>query len=95
MDIGTTELRILKNKLRGANLKNLIAKSGITKYRIAKDCNVSYQTLLNWLTGRIVPSDENAVTVGRYLGLIEATEMQKKQIKDEMAVLVKKFEGYK
>ena len=94
MDIGTAELRILKSKLRGPNLKNLIAKSGITKYRIAKDCNVSYQTLLNWLTGRIEPSDENAIVVGRYLGLIEATEAGKKKIKDEITALVKKFEGY-
>ena len=95
MDIGTAELRILKNKLRGANLKNLIAKSGITKYRIAKDCGISYQTLINWLKDRRVPTDENAIIVGRYLGLVEATEADKKKIKEEMAVLVKKFEGYK
>jgi len=95
MDIGTVELRILKNKLTGPYLTKLIAKSGVSKYRIAKDCGISPQTLINWERRNIEPSDENAIIVGRYLGLVEATEVQKSKIKEEMAVLVKKFEGYK
>jgi len=93
MSIGTTELRILKNKLRGPNLKNLIAKRGITKYRIAKDCGIAYQTLLNWLSGRVEPSDENAITVGRYLGIIAAGAAAKEKLKEEIDSLVKKFDA--
>ena len=94
MDIGTVELRILKNKLTGPYLTNLIAKSGVSKYRIAKDCGITPQTLINWERRNIEPSAENAIVVGRYLGIVEATEAGKKKIKDEMAALVKKFEGY-
>lgn len=88
------DLKILKTKLRGPSLKKLIADSGLTKYRIAKDCCISYSTLLNWLRGDIEPSTENAITVGRYLGIVEATVAGKKKIKDEMAALVKKFEAF-
>lgn len=93
MSIGTIDLRIIKNKLRGPNLKNLIAKRGITKYRIAKDCGVSYQTLLNWLKGQVEPTDENAVTVGRYLGLIADQTVKKEKLKQEIDALVKKFDA--
>lgn len=93
MSIGTTELRILKNRLRGPNLKNLIAKRGITKYRIAKDCGLSYQTLINWAKGHVEPSDENAITVGRYLGLIAADAAAKEKLKEEIGALVKKFDA--
>ena len=93
MSVGAIELTVLKSKLRGSNLKKIIADSGLTKYRIAKDCCISYQTLLNWLNGHQVPSDDNAITVGRYLGLIEATQAGKKKIKKEIDALVKKFDA--
>lgn len=93
MSVGIVELKILKNKLQGPSLKKIIAESGLTKYRIAKDCCVSYQTLLNWINGHVVPSDDNAITIGRYLGLIEATQAGKKKIKKEIDALVRKMDA--
>lgn len=93
MDISTVELRILKNKLTGPYLTNLIAKSGVSKYRIAKDCGLTPQTLINWERRNIKPSDENAIVVGRYLGLIEAKAVQKEKIKEELDALVKKVDA--
>lgn len=90
MDISTAELIILKNKLRGPNLKNLIAERKISKYRIAKDCDITTQTLINWIKRGVEPSDEHAIVVGRYLGLVAATAANKEKIKEEVAALVKK-----
>lgn len=93
MDIGTIELRILKNKLTGPNLKNLIAKRGVSGYRVAKDCGITYQTLINWIRRGVKPSDDNAIIVGRYLGLVAAETVKKEKIKEELDALVKKVDA--
>jgi hypothetical protein len=40
-----------------------------------KDCHVSYSTLCEWQAGRRRPSEELALRVGRYLGLIGKSEL--------------------
>lgn len=84
MDISTVDLKLLKSRLTGSNFKNLISEKGIPKYRIAKDCSLTYRTLLNWQKEIVVPSDDNAIIVGRYLGLIKITDEERHQLRKEI-----------
>lgn len=92
MDIDTADLKILKSRLGGSNLKKLISEKGISKYRIAKDCGITYRTLLNWEQEKVEPSDDNAIVVGRYLGLIKPTEAEKLTLKKEIDELNAKLQ---
>ena len=96
MDINGADLKILKNRLRGSNLKNLLSLKGISKYRIAKDCGITYRTLLNWQKSVVEPSDENTIIVGRYLGLIKPNEAERHELKkqiDELNMKLRRLEG--
>lgn len=92
MDIDTADLKILKSRLRGSNLRKLISEKGLSKYRIAKDCGITYRTLLNWEQEKVEPSDDNAIVVGRYLGLIKPTEAEKLTLKKEIDELNAKLQ---
>ena len=92
MDIGTADLIILKSQLRGSNLKNLIKEKKVTKWAIARDCNLTYRTILNWEQEKSFPSDENAIVVGRYLGIIKPSEADVLELKKEQAELSKKID---
>jgi len=84
MDIASADLKLLKSRLSGSNLKKLISDKGLSKYRVAKDCGITYRTLLNWQKEIVEPSDDNAIVVGRYLGLIKPTEAEKHKLKKEI-----------
>jgi len=58
-----------KYALKGSNLKKLLKSKGITKWRLAKDCDISYRTIQYWEKGKTMPSDENFKKVIEYLGL--------------------------
>lgn len=95
MDIATADLKLLKTRLRGSNLKKLVLEKGLSKYRIAKDCGITYRTLLNWQKEVVEPSDENAITVGRYLGLIKPSKAEKYELKkaiDELNAKLQRLE---
>ena len=92
MDIDSADLKILKSRLRGSNLKKLISEKGLSKYRVAKDCGITYRTLLNWQKEVVEPSDDNAIIVGRYLGLIKPTEVEKHELKKEIDELNAKLQ---
>lgn len=84
MNLSVTDREILKNKLVGSNLKNLLKKKGMKKYSVAKACGLTYQTLLNWEKGRFKPSDDAVIIVARYLGLIEMDEADKLELKKDI-----------
>jgi len=92
MDIASADLKLLKSRLTGSNFKNLLISKGLKKYRIAKNCGITYRTLLNWQKGIVKPSDDNAIIVGRYLGLIEITEEEKYKLKKEIDELNAKLQ---
>jgi DNA-binding XRE family transcriptional regulator len=73
-DTATPDLTLLKARLSGQNFKNLLKQKKVTKWRIYKDCKITYHTLCNWQSGRSHPSDELAVRVARYLGLIKSPD---------------------
>ena len=92
MDIASADLRLLKSRLRGSNLKKIISEKGLSKYRVAKDCGLTYRTLLNWQKEVVEPSDDNAIIVGRYLGLINPSEAEKHELKKEIDELNAKLQ---
>ena len=80
-------LDILKARLKGSQFKKMLKKKNVSKYRLAKDLNISQRTLYYWQRETIEPSDELAVKVGRYLGLIGDRETEKLELKKELKAL--------
>ena len=74
METNATDLELIKRQLMGANLKKLLLRKRLTKWRLAKDTGVTYHTILNWQKEFCKPSDENAIKAGKYLGLISPEE---------------------
>lgn len=85
-------LRLLKKRLTGSNLKKLRIAKNLSKYAIARDCGVTYRTVLNWEQEKVEPSDENTIIVARYLGLIKPTEADKHELKKEIEELNAKLQ---
>lgn len=92
MDINRADLLLLKTRLRGVQFRKFIDAKGLSKYRIAKDCNITYRTLLNWEQKKAIPSDDNAIVVGRYLGLLKPDEATYLELKKEQEELRKKID---
>ena len=90
-NVASTSLALVKASLTGSNLKKLLLKKNLTMWRIHKDCNISYQTLINWKNGR-PPSDELAERVGKHLGLIKPQEAEVLALQKEQAELKKKID---
>lgn len=53
----------------GPNFRSTLKRLGITKWRLAKDCGISYRTIQYWEKGQAVPSKKLADKVAGYLGL--------------------------
>ena len=85
-------LRLLKKRLTGSNLRNLRISKNLTKYGIARDCGVTYRTVLNWEQEKVEPSDENTIILARYLGLIKPSEADRHKLKKEIDELNAKLQ---
>jgi len=92
MEIATPDLRLLKQRLKGPNLKKLLIEKNTNKYRVAKNSGITYRTLLNWQTGLTEPSDDAALLVGKHLGLIQPTEEERYRLIQELNNLKQKIE---
>ena len=86
------DLILLKSKITGNNLKALLKKKGLSKWRTAKECRITYLTLLNWQKKTVEPSDELALRVAEYLGLIKLSEIKKHELKEDIRKLQDKLE---
>lgn len=86
------DLNLIKNQLQGSNFKKLLKTKKVKKYGIAKNCGISYRTLCNWQVGKTKPSDELALRVARYLGLIKPKEADILDIKREQEKLQEKID---
>jgi len=64
------KLNRIKKWLYGPAFSRLMEKEKTNKYRIAKNADISYQSLLNWESCRCKPNDRSALAVAGYLGLI-------------------------
>ena len=91
-NIRDIDLNLIKNQLQGSNFKKLLKNKKTNKYRIAKDCDVTYRTLCNWQAAKTKPSDELALIVARYLGLIKPKEAEILEIKRDQEKLQEKID---
>jgi len=92
MNLNDADLRILKGRLQGSNLKNLLIAKKLKKYSVAKGCGITYRTLLNWEQEKVEPSDDNAIVVGRFLGLITPDKAEILDIKKQQDELQKRID---
>lgn len=89
------DLALIKPRLMGPNFKRLLKELSLTKWRVSKDCNVTYRTLINWQGGMTTPSDELAKRVGKYLGLIKPDELEIKEIEEQIIALQSRLDRVK
>jgi len=89
------DLALIKPRLMGINFKRLLKSLSLTKWRVSKDCNVTYRTLINWQAGKTTPSDELAKRVGKYLGLINPGELEIKDIEEQIKILQSRLDRVK
>ena len=88
-------LELIKNKLTGLNLANLLKSKKITKWKVHRDCGLSYRTIWNWEKSTQRPSDESAMIVGQYLGLIPPDEVKKEELRRKLTELEKEISRLK
>lgn len=86
------DMKILKNQLKGRHLENLLKRKAIKKYRLAKDCGITWRTVHNWIKGKVEPSDNNALLVGKYLGLTNVDEAERKREIQELRERIQRLE---
>lgn len=89
------DLALIKPSLMGPNFKRLLKSLKTTKWRVSKDCNVTYRTLINWQGGKTTPSDELAKRVGKYLGLIKPDELEIREIEEQIMALKSRLDRIK
>jgi DNA-binding XRE family transcriptional regulator len=89
------DLALIKPSLMGPNFKRLLKSLKTTKWRVSKDCNVTYRTLINWQGGKTIPSDELAKRVGKYLGLIKPDELEIREIEEQIMALKSRLDRIK
>jgi len=80
-------IELIKKQLTGRNLTNLLKSKNITKWKVHRECGLSYRTIWNWEKNRQRPSDESAMIVGEYLGLIPADELKKEELHRRLSEL--------
>lgn len=85
------DIRLIKNKLSGNNFRFLMRAKGTNKYRIAKGTGISYRTLCKWQAGS-KPSDDSAMLVGQFLGLIKPNIQEIEKIKKQQKELSERIE---
>jgi len=88
------KLTRIKKWLSGSSFTRLMEREKTNKYQIAKNSGVSYQTLLNWESGRCTPNDHSAKIVAAYLGLISSND-QITELEREAAEIKAKLERLK
>jgi len=82
--------------LSGRNLDAALKTAGISKYRLAKDLNISYRIVQYWAKGRR-PSSTMAKRVAAYLGIqaepdrIIQLEIRQDQVEVRLARIETKF----
>jgi len=89
------DLALIKPRLMGPNFKRLLKSLSLTKWRVSKDCNITYRTLINWQAGKTTPSDELAKRVGKYLGLIGPEDAEIRDIEEQIIALKSRLDRIK
>jgi len=85
------DVSLITPRLMGINFTRLLKSLKTNKYRVARDCGLSWRTLRNWERGITKPSKENAEIVGKHLGLISDKESEKIELRKQMEELDKRL----
>lgn len=85
------DIELIKSQLVGTNLRHLLKDRDITKWRLAKDCGITYRTIINWQAGKTKPSDELALRAAEYLGILKKKDSEIIEIKKEVEELQKRL----
>ena len=93
MNINSVDMEILKSRLIGGNLIELLKKKKLSKWRVAKDCDLTYRTILNWVQEKTKPTDENAIKVGKYFSLIGVDEVARQKEIDDIKEKIRRLES--
>ena len=78
------DMEMVKNSLVGQSFRNLLKSKNVTKWAVARDCQISYRQLINWQNKSNRPSDESALKVGKYLGLIRPEQHEVETLKRQI-----------
>ena len=86
------DMSLIIPRLMGVNFTRLLKALKTNKYRVARDCGLSWRTLRNWEKGIQRPSLENAEKVAIHLGLFDDKEIERMKLKKQMDELNIKFQ---
>ena len=51
------------------NLRNLMEKRGMTRYRLSQDLGISPTTACNWADGKNLPDTQSVLKLAEYFGV--------------------------
>lgn len=88
-------LKRIKYRLTGRRFIRLLKEKDVTKYEIHKALGISYRTLSNWQSENAVPSDELAIEVAKYLGLIEPDAVTLLELEEKQRQLAREINRLK
>ena len=86
------ELIFIKTCLTGQNFKKLLRQKSMTKWALSKATKISRQTFYNWIHNVTQPTDEGALAVAKYLGLIKPNRAERLALMKELHTLEEKIE---
>jgi transcriptional regulator with XRE-family HTH domain len=88
----TQELIFIKHCLSGKNFKKILRQKGIEIAAMARETKISRQTFYNWIKGTKYPTDEAAIAVAKYLGIIKPSHLELLALTKKLHALEKKIE---
>jgi transcriptional regulator with XRE-family HTH domain len=88
----TQELIFIKQCLMRKNLKILLHQKGIEIATMARETKISRQTFYNWIKGTKYPTDEAAIAVAKYLGILKPSHIELLALIKKLHALEKKIE---
>jgi transcriptional regulator with XRE-family HTH domain len=86
------ELNFLKTCLTGINFKKIIRRQGIEIKEMSKVTKISRQTFYNWIHNTVEPTNEAAIAVAKYLGIIKPSHLELLALTKKLHALEKKIE---
>lgn len=62
-----SEIKTVKELNFGKSLKNALNKQNVSQYRLCKDCNISTNSIHNWLHKNVIPNMSSIIKIADYL----------------------------
>jgi transcriptional regulator with XRE-family HTH domain len=75
----TMKMKQIKLDILSNQLRKIIEGSGLSQYRIAKECGIDKSAISRFMSGERGLSTENFDTIGQFLGLRLVSEKSRKK----------------